>query len=87
MKRNHLFIIMDQSVIIVLMLVYSLWQRNIAQAAAGEASAQRALAEKHREEAEQLKLKANRLQLIADQNVFEAMRQVEFSRQQAQKSK
>ena len=87
MRRQGIVIIASQSVVIVLILAYALMQRNSAQVASGEASAQRAIAERSVEVAEQARAEAEKHRAMAEKNAQEAVRQAELARQMIQRCK
>ena len=60
MKRKHLIIIIAQSVVIILLVVYAFVQQSIAKAAQREAETQKEMALANRAEAEMQKLLAEK---------------------------
>lgn len=92
MKKKHLFIIIGQSVIIVLVVVYAFVQQTIAieaerkaLAAVEEAMRQREGAEAARAEAEKQRLAAEQHRMMADAARTEAVRQAEIANEMYKK--
>lgn len=75
MKKRHVFIIIGQSIVIVLFAVYAFVQQAAAQRAERDALAAQETAQQAQKEAEMQKK-------IAEQNAMEAMRQAEEARRQ-----
>jgi hypothetical protein len=77
MKRKHLFSIIGQSIIIVILFAYAMAQRVRAQAAEQDALAQHELAYQAQNEAEMQRKAAEESAKIAFRSAEEARRQAE----------